>query len=375
MLAANDHSSGEFLPVLRSRNRELAASFARIMRNFARRRNLFDDGPMTARLSDYDYDLPRELIAQRPLQRREDSRMMVLHRDRQTIDHCQFHELKKFLRAGDLLVLNDTRVLPARRFSDDGVVEFLFLEHLGPKRWKCLVKPGRKMRVGAAARINGVTLRVEEITDGGARIVTLDEDIDPYAGGSMPLPPYINRLSDEKDAARYQTVFANAAGAMAAPTAGLHFTPEILSELPHTFVTLHVGPGTFLPVRCEDIAEHRMHAEHFSISPEAADTINNAQRIVAVGTTAMRVLETATRNNKLVSRRIKPQSGETDLFIYPPFTFRVVGALLTNFHLPRSTLLMLVSAFAGREFILRAYEEAVRDRYRFYSYGDCMLIL
>ncbi len=188
MLAANDHSSGEFLPALRSRNRELAASFARIMRNFARRRNLFDDGPMTARLSDYDYDLPRELIAQRPLQRREDSRMMVLHRDRQTIDHCQFHELKKFLRSSDLLVLNDTRVLPARRFSDDGVVEFLFLEHLGPKRWKCLVKPGRKMRVGAAARINGVTLRVEEITDGGARIVTLDEDIDPYAGGSMPLP-------------------------------------------------------------------------------------------------------------------------------------------------------------------------------------------
>src|SRR5437773_565853 len=375
MLAANDHSSGEFLPALRSRNRELAASFARIMRNFARRRNLFDDGPMTARLSDYDYDLPRELIAQRPLQRREDSRMMVLHRDRQTIDHCQFHELKKFLRAGDLLVLNDTRVLPARRFSDDGVVEFLFLEHLGPKRWKCLVKPGRKMRVGAAARINGVTLRVEEITDGGARIVTLDEDIDPYAGGLMPLPPYINRLSDEKDAARYQTVFANAAGAVAAPTAGLHFTAEILSELPHTFVTLHVGPGTFLPVRCEDIAEHRMHAEHFSISPEAADTINNAQRIVAVGTTAMRVLETATRNNKLVSRQVEPKSGVTDLFIYSPFTFRVVDALLTNFHLPRSTLLMLVSAFAGREFILRAYEEAVRERYRFFSYGDCMLIL
>jgi len=341
------------------------------MRNFARRRNLFDDGPMTARLSDYDYDLPRELIAQRPLQRREDSRMMVLHRDRQTIDHCQFHELKKFLRSGDLLVLNDTRVLPARRFSDDGVVEFLFLEHLGPKRWKCLVKPGRKMRVGAAARINGVTLRVEEITDGGARIVTLDEDIDPYAGGSMPLPPYINRLSDEKDAARYQTVFANAAGAIAAPTAGLHFTPEILSELPHTFVTLHVGPGTFLPVRSDNIAEHRMHSERFSISPEVARRINDARRIIAVGTTTVRTLESA----RGADGKVQAQEGATDLFIYPPYEFRMVDVLLTNFHLPRSTLVMLVSAFAGREFLLRACEEAIRQHYRFYSYGDCMLIL
>jgi S-adenosylmethionine:tRNA ribosyltransferase-isomerase len=162
---------------------------------------------------------------------------------------------------------------------------------------------------------------------------------------------------------------------VAAPTADLHFTYEMLSEIPHAFVTLHVGPGTFLPVRSEDIAEHRMHAERFFISPEAANKINKAERIVAVGTTAMRVLETATHNSKLVSRQVEPKSGETDLFIYPPFTFRVVDALLTNFHLPRSTLLMLVSAFAGREFILRAYNEAVRERYRFYSYGDCMLIL
>jgi S-adenosylmethionine:tRNA ribosyltransferase-isomerase len=214
----------------------------------------------------------------------------------------------------------------------------------------------------------------------------------------MPLPPYVNRPSDESDAARYQTVFAREPGAVAAPTAGLHFTSEILSEIPHTFVTLHVGPGTFLPVRSENIAEHRMHAERFSISPEAADKINNAQRIVAVGTTAMRVLETTALQTRLLGEivgqahrlpsaggapalqqpepsHIEPQSGETDLFIYPPFTFRVVDALLTNFHLPRSTLLMLVSAFAGREFILRAYDEAVHDRYRFYSYGDCMLIL
>jgi S-adenosylmethionine:tRNA ribosyltransferase-isomerase len=330
---------------------------------------------MSARLSEYDYVLPRELIAQRPLERRQDSRMMVLHRAEQKIEHRQFHELRMFLQPGDLLVLNDTRVVAARRFSDDKAVEFLFLERLGPMRWKCMVTPGRKMRVGATTTIDNVCLRVEEITANGDRIVTFDKEVDVYASGSMPLPPYVNRPSDETDAARYQTVFAREPGAVAAPTAGLHFTSEILSEIPHTFVTLHVGPGTFLPVRSEHIAEHRMHAERFAISPEAADKINNAQRIVAVGTTAMRVLETAARKIEPGSRQIEPQSGETNLFIYPPFTFRVVDALLTNFHLPRSTLLMLVSAFAGREFILRAYEKAVHDKYRFYSYGDCMLIL
>jgi len=341
-----------------------------IIQNFAPERNLFDHARMSARLSDYDYDLPRELIAQRPLRRREDSRMMVLHRAGQTIEHRQFRELRTFLQPGDLLVLNDTRVLPARRFSDDGVIEFLFLERLDPAHWKCLVNPGRKMRVGATAKIDGITLCVEEITPDGERIVTLDEDIDLYAGGSTPLPPYIERDSDEEDAARYQTVFARAAGAVAAPTAGLHFTPEILREIPHTFVTLHVGPGTFLPVRSENVTEHRMHAEHFSISPEAADKINEAQRIVAVGTTAVRTLESARREGE----DLLAQEGATDLFIYPPYHFLAVDALLTNFHLPRSTLLMLVSAFAGREFLMRAYEEAICERYRFYSYGDCMLI-
>src|SRR5437660_8960433 len=336
---------------------------------------------MSALLSDYDYDLPRELIAQRPLEHREDSRMMVLDRARQTIQNRQFRELKTFLRPGDLLVLNDTRVLPARRFSDDGAVEFLFLERLGPKRWKCLVKPGRKMRVGATAKIDNVTLWVEKITSDGERVVALEKDVDLYAGGSMPLPPYITRPSDEKDAARYQTVFGHAAGAIAAPTAGLHFTPRILSEIPHTFVTLHVGPGTFLPVRSDNIAAHRMQAERFSISPEAATRINSAHRLVAVGTTVVRVLEAAALETRLLKpvksnkRKIEPQSGETDMFIHPPFAFRIIDALLTNFHLPRSTLLMLVSAFAGREFLLRAYEEAIRERYRFYSYGDCMLIL
>jgi S-adenosylmethionine:tRNA ribosyltransferase-isomerase len=326
---------------------------------------------MSTRLSDYAYDLPRELIAQRPLERREDSRMMVLYRARHTIGHRQFRELKTFLGAGDLLVLNDTRVLPARRLSDDGAVEFLFVERLRQKRWKCLVKPGRKMRVGATAKINNITLRVEEITPDGERIVALDKDSDLYAGGSMPLPPYINRASDDKDAARYQTVFAHAAGAIAAPTAGLHFIPQMLSEVPHTFVTLHVGPGTFLPVRSDNIAEHCMHAERFCISPEAASRINNARRIIAVGTTTVRTLEAASGADGEVLAR----EGATDLFIYPPYHFRAVDVLLTNFHLPCSTLLMLVSAFAGRDFLLGAYEEAIRERYRFYSYGDCMLIL
>jgi S-adenosylmethionine:tRNA ribosyltransferase-isomerase len=326
---------------------------------------------MSVQLSDYDYFLPRELIAQRPLERRDDSRMMVLHRTEQKIEHRQFRELTTFLQPRDLLVLNDTRVLPARRFSDDGAVEFLFLERLGPARWRCLIKPGRKMRVGATAKIDDAYLRIEEITEAGERIVTFERDVDVYTHGSMPLPPYISRPSDETDAARYQTVFACSAGAIAAPTAGLHFTSEILSKIPHTFVTLHVGPGTFLPVRTENITEHRMHAERFHISPGAADNINNARRIVAVGTTAVRTLEAAHR----VDGNLQAQDGATDLFIYPPYRFRVVDVLLTNFHLPRSTLLMLVSAFAGREFILRAYQEAVREGYRFFSYGDCMLIL
>ena len=252
---------------------------------------------MSARLSDYDYELPRELIAQRPPEHRDDSRLMVLRRDSQGIEHRQFDELKTFLQHGDLLVLNDTQVLPARRFSDDGAVEFLFLERLAPCRWKCLVSPGRKMRIGATVKIDNVTLCVDKITPEGERIVVLNKDIDLYSGGSMPLPPYIRRDSNIEDAARYQTVFAHAPGALAAPTAGLHFTSEILNEIPHTFVTLHVGTGTFLPVRSENITEHRMHAERFSISPSAAGRINSAGRIVAVGTTVVRVLESAERTD------------------------------------------------------------------------------
>jgi S-adenosylmethionine:tRNA ribosyltransferase-isomerase len=323
------------------------------------------------RLSDYDYPLPKELIAKRPLPRREDSRMMVLHRSSQRIEHRQFRQLKAFLEPGDLLVLNDTRVLAARRTSDDGRIDFLFLEKLGPARWKCLVKPGRKMRVGATTTVGGTLLRVEEILPDGERIVSLKEDIDLYSGGSMPLPPYIDRASDIEDNARYQTVFAQTPGALAAPTAGLHFTEEMLSTLPHVFVTLHVGTGTFRPVQSENIEQHRMHPEQFSISAKTANTIGAARRVVAVGTTTVRVLESAQRQNG----GLIAQSGSTDLFIYPPYRFGHVDLLFTNFHLPRSTLLMLVSAFAGREFLLRAYEEAIRERYRFYSYGDCMLII
>jgi S-adenosylmethionine:tRNA ribosyltransferase-isomerase len=336
---------------------------------------------MSRRLSDYNYPLPRELIASRPLPQRDASRMMVLRRESQTTEHRQFHDLKTVLEPADLLVLNDTRVVPARRFSDDGAIEFLFVERLDNHRWKCLVKPGRKMRLGATAKIDGVELRVEEILPQGERSVSLAGGVDLYARGTMPLPPYIERKSDIEDEARYQTVFARQPGALAAPTAGLHFTPEILRELPHTFVTLHVGPGTFRPVQTEDVRQHRMHPEPFSISADAARNIDHATRIVAVGTTVVRVLESAARETQRRRagapnrRKIQPQSGETDLFIYPPFHFQVVGALLTNFHLPRSTLLMLVGAFAGREFLLRAYEEAIRERYRFYSYGDCMLIV
>ena len=340
--------------------------------------------------------------------------MMVLHCDSETAEHRQFRDLKSFLRPDDLLVLNNTRVLAARRFSDDHAVEFLFLEKLGPARWKCWVKPGRKMRVGGTATIDNVQLRVEEILAEGERVVSLAEDIDVYARGSMPIPPYVRRESDSADVERYQTVFAQSPGALAAPTAGLHFTPDLLKEIQHTFITLHVGPGTFKPVNAENIAEHHMHAESFSISHEAARAINDAARVVAVGTTTARTLEFVARNLECTmhsrfqsdqsgrsatrmqnafkleeamgktrplkaaesrERTIEACGGETDIFIYPPFEFRIVDALLTNFHLPRSTLLMLVSAFAGREFMLRAYAEAIRERYRFYSYGDCMLIL
>jgi S-adenosylmethionine:tRNA ribosyltransferase-isomerase len=323
-------------------------------------------------LADYDYPLPEELIATRPLPNRQDSRMMVLHRREQRIEHRMFADLPQFLQPDDLLVLNNTRVVNARRFSDDAKIEFLFLEKLGPARWKCLVRPGRKMRVGAQATIGGVPVRVEEICPDGERIVSLERDLDPWEGGMVPLPPYLRRQGDLEDSERYQTVFAETPGAVAAPTAGLHFTPEILDALPHAFITLHVGAGTFQPVKAENISEHRMHRETFSISAAAAAAINAAKRTVAVGTTTVRVLESAARDS---GGRLIAQDGATDIFIYPPAEIRYAHVLLTNFHLPRSTLLMLVSALAGREFLLAAYAEAISERYRFYSYGDCTLVV
>jgi S-adenosylmethionine:tRNA ribosyltransferase-isomerase len=327
---------------------------------------------MSTKLSDYDYALPDELIATRPLPNRQDSRMMVLDRTEQRIEHRKFAELPEFLRRDDLLVLNNTRVVNARRFSDDSKIEFLFLEKLGAARWKCLVRPGRKMRQGAQTEMGGVTVRVEEICPEGERIVSFEREFDPWEGGMVPLPPYLRRQGDVEDLERYQTVYADSPGAVAAPTAGLHFTGEMLAALPHTFITLHVGAGTFQPVKTQDISAHQMHRETFSIAEPAAAAINAARRIVAIGTTTVRVLEAAARDDQ---GRLIAQDGATDIFIHPPLKIAQVGALLTNFHLPRSTLLMLVSAFAGREFVLGAYAEAIRERYRFYSYGDCMLIL
>jgi S-adenosylmethionine:tRNA ribosyltransferase-isomerase len=320
------------------------------------------------RTSDYDYALPDELIARRPLPRREDSRMMVLHRADQRIEHRRFAEFPEFLREGDLVTLNDTRVIPARVFSDDGRIELLFLEAVRENVWKCLVKPGRRMRIGAQVRVRDVAGIVEEICPEGERIIAFRGPVDLDAAGELPLPPYFEREVEPEDAERYQTVFARERGAVAAPTAGLHFTPEMLARIPHAFLTLHVGVGTFRPVQVEDITAHRMHSERFRVSAETAAAINAATRIVAVGTTTARVLESC-------GLPLSAREGSTDIFIHPPYKPRAVGALLTNFHLPKSTLLMLVSAFAGREFVLRAYAEAIRERYRFFSYGDCMLVV
>ncbi len=338
--------------------------------------------PVSLRTADYDYTLPEGLIARHPTERRDGARMMVLHRADQRIEHRMFADFATFLKSGNLVVLNDTRVIPARAFSDDGRIELLFLEHLSAEQaaspslsaaktshvWKCLVKPGRKMRLGALVHVGGVAGVVRGIEPQGERIIEFLEAVDLDTHGEIPLPPYFERKPEPEDNVRYQTVFAREAGAVAAPTAGLHFTPELLARVRHAFVTLHVGVGTFRSVLVDDLAEHRMHSERFSMSEATAAACNAAQRIVAVGTTSARVLET-------IGRPLRATSGSTEIFIHPPYTPKVVGALLTNFHLPLSTLLMLVSAFAGREFVLHAYAEAIRERYRFFSYGDCMLIV
>lgn len=323
------------------------------------------------RTSDFDYHLPEELIASEPLANRDASRMMVVNRAEQSISHHQFKDITQFVKPGDLFVLNDTRVVPARFFSNDGSKELLRLDTVTPLRWRCMVKPGRKLRLGQTIEIGTAIGTVIEIYDNGDRLIDFNEAVNSSQFGHLALPPYMHREDREDDKERYQTVYAAHEGSIAAPTAGLHFTPEIMAGLPHAFVTLHVGVGTFQPVKAEDVQDHVMHEERYALSEESAAKIHAAERVVAVGTTATRVLESIACKHGV----LQAETGSTDIFIYPPYQFRVVDALVTNFHLPKSTLLMLISAFAGKELVMKAYQEAIEQKYRFYSYGDCMLII
>ena len=338
------------------------------------------------RTSDFNYALPKELIAQTPLERRDDSRLMRLDKMTGAVEHRRFYELPELLRHGDCLVLNDSRVLPARLFGvreTGGAVEVVLLRDKGDGVWECLTRPGRKTRTGTRIIFGGGALEAEVVGEiaGGNKLLRFS-----YEGiflealerlGKMPLPPYIH--AELKDSERYQTVYSRVAGSAAAPTAGLHFTEALLSELENrgvivSYVTLHVGLGTFRPVKTENLEDHEMHSEYCVIPAETAAAVNAARtegrRVVAVGTTSCRTLESRAEGSGTVA----PYSGFTNTFIYPGYRFKCVNALITNFHLPESTLLMLVSALAGRENILRAYEEAVHERYRFFSFGDAMLI-
>ena len=323
--------------------------------------------------SDFDYHLPPELIASQPLADRSASRMLVVHRASGKMEPRAFRDVTQFVSgaAGDLLVLNDTRVVPARYFTSKGH-EVLRLQMHTPTRWRCMVRPGKKFRLGQTLEIGEAKGQVTEIlADNGDRIIEFDRVVDEARHGHLALPHYMGRDDQPADHERYQTVFARSEGSIAAPTAGLHFTPEVLADLPHAFVTLHVGVGTFQPVKVENIADHVMHSEAYEVSEPTAEAVRQARRVIPVGTTAMRTLETVARDHG----RVVAASGSTDIFIHPGFQFRVADGLLTNFHLPKSTLIMLVSAFAGKELIMQAYEEAIREGYRFFSYGDCMLIL
>jgi S-adenosylmethionine:tRNA ribosyltransferase-isomerase len=325
---------------------------------------------VSLRTEDYNYDLPKDLIALRPTPARGDSRLMLIDRRRGDITHHSFPELADLVAAEELLVLNNTKVIPARIRFQTRNAEIFLLRQIDNRTWHCLVRPGPWFTVGrefAEPRFRG---EVTAVFENGNREIRFAEPLNLEQAGEMPLPPYIEREADVSDAERYQTVFASVPGAVAAPTAGLHFSPEILQQLRHEFITLHVGAGTFRPVKTDLITDHEMDVESFEIEPAAARRINQAQKVLAIGTTTVRTLEALMRRHN----RIVPGPGETNIFIYPPFQFKRVDSLLTNFHLPRSTLLMLVSAFAGRELILEAYREAVDEGYRFFSYGDCMLI-
>ena len=336
---------------------------------------------------DFWYDLPEELIAQTPLERRDGSRLMVLNRATGEIQHKHFYDIVDYLNPGDCLVMNDSRVLPARLMGHrptGGVVEVLLLRDLGNKRWECLCKPGRKMQVGNEVIFGDgeLTAVVREVQEDGNRVVEFK-----YEGiflevlerlGKMPLPPYIKE--ELQDQERYQTVYSKEVGSAAAPTAGLHFTKELLEKIREkgvneAFVTLHIGLGTFRPVKAEEVTEHHMHSELCMMNAETAKILNetkrNGGRVICVGTTSCRTLESLVNDDGTFEAKSK----WTDIFIYPGYTFKAMDGLITNFHLPESTLVMLVSAFAGREHVLNAYEEAVKQRYRFFSFGDAMCIV
>ena len=341
----------------------------------------------TYKTKDFYYDLPEELIAQTPLQRRDASRLMVLDRETGKVEHKHFYDIIDYLNPGDCLVMNDSRVLPARLLGHrptGGAVEVLLLRDLGDKRWECLCKPGRKMQVGSEVRFGDgeLTATVREVREDGNRVVEFQ-----YEGiflevlerlGKMPLPPYIKEELEDQE--RYQTVYSREVGSAAAPTAGLHFTEELLEKIrekgvKEAFVTLHVGLGTFRPVKAEQITDHHMHSELCMMSAETAAVLNetkqNGGRIICVGTTSCRTLESLVK----ADGTFEAASKWTEIFIYPGYTFQAMDGLITNFHLPESTLVMLVSAFAGREHVLNAYAEAVKERYRFFSFGDAMCIL
>ena len=339
------------------------------------------------RTSDFDYPLPAHLIAQTPMEPRDHSRLLVMERSTGRLEHRRFYELGDFLQPGDLLVLNDSRVIPARlrghKADTGGAVEALLLHRLGPGLWKALVKPGRRLGKGARFVVDGTVGEVLEDTGGGTRLIHLSDEGVIQRAGEVPLPPYIH--SPLADRERYQTVYARAEGSAAAPTAGLHFTPELLESLRQrdvrfASVTLHVGLGTFRPVQAEEPEQHRLHSEHFELGDEAAHEIalarSEGRRVICVGTTSVRVLEhAAILAQGTGDGPVAPCSGWVDLFILPGHPFRLVDGLITNFHLPRSTLLMLVCAFAGRDRVMGAYREAIRQGYRLYSFGDAMVVL
>lgn len=341
------------------------------------------------KVDEFHYDLPEELIAQTPLKNRSSSRLLVLDRKTGKMTHRSFPEIVDILQPGDTLVLNNTRVIPARLIGlkpETGAkIELLLLKEKEPDCWEALVKPAKRVKLGTELEFGDGLLKarcIEELEAGGRVFHFIykgifQELLDQL--GQMPLPPYITSQLEDPD--RYQTVYAKERGSAAAPTAGLHFTPELLAQLANkgvelVYVTLHVGLGTFRPVQVERVEEHRMHSEYYQLTEQAAQSLNLAKeegrRIIAVGTTSVRTLETIARDN---GGRFRACSGWTDIFIYPGFTFQAVDGLITNFHLPKSTLIMLVSAFAGRDLIMKAYQEAVNRRYRFFSFGDAMLIL